>query len=178
MKTISLIIIIAVCFTLSFCSGCLNQQTAQPAVTQGLPTPAPSAAPTSPPATQQPAPSVTTSPPTALQTVTDSLPAEITVLPPATAVDIGIDKDRVYNTITVTFIGGPGQVLVKNVLVRVTGSDGAVEQKNIPVTNNQVSNGASVEMTGTHGPDRVEVFATMGGVVYKLKDEIMSYTYY
>jgi len=100
------------------------------------------------------------------------------VLPPATAIDIGIDKDRVYNTITVTFIGGPGQVLVKNVLVRVTGSDGTVEQKNIPVSNNQVSTGASVEMKGTHGSDRVQVFVTMGGVVYKIKDENMSYTYY
>ena len=77
-----------------------------------------------------------------------------------------------------TFTGGPGQVLVKNVLVRVTASDGTVEQKNIPVKNNQVATGASVEMTGSHGPDRVEVFVTMGGVVYKIKDEIMSYTYY
>ena len=67
---------------------------------------------------------------------------------------------------------------MKNVLVRVTGSDGTVEQKNIPVNNNQVATGASVEMTGSHGPDRVEVFVTMGGVVYKIKDEIMSYTYY
>ena len=59
-----------------------------------------------------------------------------------------------------TFLGGPGQVLVKNILVRVTTSDGRVEQKNIPI-GNQVSTGASVDMKGTQGPDRVEVFVNV-----------------
>ena len=51
MKKISCITIIAACFTLLFCSGCLSQQTAQPAVTQVVTIPATSAAPTSLPAT-------------------------------------------------------------------------------------------------------------------------------
>ena len=76
-----------------------------------------------------------------------------------------------------TFIGGPGQVIVKNILVRVTTSDGRVEQKNILI-GNQVSTGASVDMKGTRGSDRVEVFVTLGGVMYKLKDENMTYAYY
>ena len=129
------------------------------------------------PPVSTPATIATTIPSTTQQTVDDSLPQQVTILPPTNEVDIGIEKDRVYNTITVTFIGGRGQVLVKNVLVRITTSDGETELKNIPI-GDQVSTGASVDMKGTRGPDRVEVFVNLGGVMYKLKDENMTYAYY
>ena len=96
----------------------------------------------------------------------------------ATAVDIGIDKDRVYNTITVTFVGGPGQALVSNILVRVTTSEGLVQQKNFPTNAAGIGTGASVDLTGTKGSDRVEVFVTQGGVMYKLRDENVTHFYY
>ena len=76
-----------------------------------------------------------------------------------------------------TFIGGHGQVLVKDILVRVTKSDGTVEENNIPV-GNQVARGAFVDIKGTQGSDRVEVFATLGGITYKVKDENMVYARY
>ena len=169
MKNICTIAVIAACITLMFCSGCLSQQMAQSPATQGETMQATT--------TTQPVQVVTTIQPTAQQPVTDPLPQEVTALPPANAIDIGIEKDRVYNTITVTFIGGPGQVLVKNILVRVTTPDGIVQQKNIPI-GNQVSTGASVDIKGTQGSDRVEVFVTLGGVTYKFKDVNMSYAYY
>lgn len=177
MKKISPILIIAAFISLILCSGCLNQQPVPPTPTQSMTgTATPASLVTSVPATTlQPAvPSVIQ---TAQQTTPDPFPQKVTNLPPSIAVDIGIIKDRVYNTITVTFIGGPGQVLVKNILVRVTTPDGVVEQKNIPV-GNQVSTGASVDMKGTRGSDRVEVFVTIGGVMYKLRDENLSYAYY
>jgi hypothetical protein len=177
MKVISTIIIIAACITLLFCSGCVIQQIAESPVTQGVTTPATPAVSVTPLPVTQPVLTVTTIPPTAQQTVADSLPRNVTAPPSANAVNIGITKDRVYNTITVTFEGGPGQVLVKNILLRVTTSDGIVEQKNIPIVN-QVSNGASVDFKGTQGSDRVEVFVNLGGVMYKLKDENMTYAYY
>ena len=177
MKIISTIVIIAAFITLIFCSGCISQQTVQSPGTQGVTIPeTPVTSVTSLPATL---PVLTTKsiPEPAEQTVIDTLPQNVTALSPANAVDVGIEKDRVYNTITVTFIGGPGQVIVKNILVRVTTSDGRVEQKNIQI-GNQVSTGASVDMKGTRGSDRVEVFVTLGGVIYKLKDENMTYAYY
>ncbi len=174
MKVISTIVIIAACIILIFSSGCLSQNITPSPVTQGVPIPTtPATAVTSLPATLL----VQTGIPTAQQTVNDPFPQNVTDLPSANAIDIGIEKDRVYNTITVTFIGGPGQVLVKNILVRVTTSDGNVEQKNILI-GNQVSTGASVDMKGTQGSDRVEVFVTLGGIMYKLKDENMVYGYY
>ena len=177
MKVISTILIIGAVITLLFCSGCLSQQTPQSTVPQGVTTPVtPGASITTLPGTP-PLLTVTAIPPTAQQSETDPLPQKVTYLPAANAIDIGVEKDRVYNTITVTFLGGLGQVLVKNILVRVTTSDGRVEQKNIPI-GNQVSTGASVDMKGTQGPDRVEVFVNVAGVMYKLKDENMTYAYY
>jgi hypothetical protein len=177
MKSIPVIIIIAACIALLSCSGCLSQQTTQVPVTQVATTQATPATLVTPPQSTQPSLTVTAIPATAQKTVADSLPQEVAILSPDYAVDIGIDKDRVYNTITVTFNGGRGQVLVKNILVRVTTSDGITEQKYLPV-GNQVAIGSSIDMKGSHGPDRVEVFVTLGGVTYKVKDENMTFAYY
>ncbi|MEI6292338.1 MAG: hypothetical protein WCP36_01555 [Methanomicrobiales archaeon] len=177
MKIIPVIIVIAAFIALFSCSGCLSQQPTQSPVTQGTTTQATTAVSITSPTVTQPLPTGTPVPPTAQQTVTDTLPREVTVLPPDYAIDIGIDKDRVYSTITVTFIGGRGQVLVKDILVRVTTSDGGVEQKSFPI-GDQVSIGSSVDMKGSKGSDRVEVFATLGGITYKVKDENMTYAYY
>jgi hypothetical protein len=176
MKEISVILVIAACITLIFCSGCTSQQATPAPATQAVTiTETPIATITSLPPTQ-PVSTVTTTRATAQQTI-DPLPKDVADLPPAYAVDIGIDKDRVYNTITVSFTGGRGQVLVKDILVRVTKSDGTVEEKNIPV-GNQVATGASVDIKGTQGSDRVEVFVTLGGITYKVKDENMVYARY
>jgi len=177
MKIIPVIIIITAFIALFSCSGCLSQQPTPSPVTQGIPTPATTAASITSPTVTPPVPTGTPVPPTAPQTVTDTLPQEVTILPPDYTIDIGIDKDRVYSTITVTFTGGRGQVLVKDILVRVTTSDGVVEQKRFPI-GNQVSIGSSVDMKGSKGSDRVEVFATLGGITYKVKDENMTYAYY
>jgi hypothetical protein len=177
MKTSAAISLFIACLMLIFCSGCVNQPTVQPPVTQAVTVPGTPAASITVPLTSVPDSTTPLRPAKPEPAATDSLPQKVTTLPPATAVDIGIVKDRVYNTITVTFIGGPGQVLVNNVHVRVTTSDGAVEEKNIP-SEGQVPTGASIDMTGTKGSDRVEVFVTMGGITYKLKDENMTYTYY
>lgn len=159
-----------------FFSGCTNQQATPAPATQAVTIPATPAVTITSLTPTQPISTVTTTRPTAQQTI-DPLPQDVTALPPAYAVDIGIEKDRVYNTITVTFTGGRGQVLVKDILVRVTKSDGTVEEKKIPV-GNQVATGASVDIKGTQGSDRVEVFATLGGITYKVKDENMVYARY
>lgn len=118
MNIISTIVIISDCIILTFCPGCLSQQTAPSPVTQGVPIPAtPATSGTSVPVTLplliRPA---TTS--AAQLSGNNTLYQNVTGMPFANAIDIGVEKDHVYNMITETFIGGPGQVLVRNVLVR------------------------------------------------------------
>jgi hypothetical protein len=172
MKRNSLPLLILACIALLFIAGCTSQP-------QPVNSPAGTAAITATPVTsvpvpsQVPATSVTTVPPT----TADTLPKEVSQPPSQYAVDIGIVKDRVYSTITVTFLGGPGQIFVKEVLVRVTRPDGVVEQKQIPIQG-QIATGTSVDLPGTKGSDRVEVFATINGVLYKVRDENAVYAVY
>ena len=177
MKTVTPIILSLLCIALLITAGCTGGQTPQPGKTS-TPVETPVTLVTTSPPTPSPAPSVVTPSVAATTQETDPYPREITYLPPATAVDIGIDKDRVYNTITVTFIGGPGQALVSNILVRVTTSEGLVQQKNFPVNAAGIGTGASIDLKGTRGSDRVEVFVTQGGVIYKLRDENVTHFYY
>jgi len=177
MKTVPPIILSLLCIALLFMAGCTGGQAPQPGKT---PTPVETtiAMVTTSPPTPSPAPTGVTPSVTPAAQETDPYPKDLTYLPPATSVDIGIDKDRVYNTITVTFIGGPGQALVSNILVRVTTSEGLVQQKNLPVNAAGIGTGASVDLKGTRGSDRVEVFVTQGGVMYKLRDENVTHFYY
>ena len=156
-------------------TGCVNQpQAGNPTVT---------ASATDNPATTQPlvtpSPGETTPASTEVSTTVpvDSLPTDITLPPPRFATDIRIDKDRVYSTITVTFVGGPGQVFVRDILVRVTRADGLKEIAHIPFKD-QVPVGASVDLPGTKGSDRVEVYVTINGITYKIRDENAVYEQY
>ncbi|HVP94729.1 MAG TPA: hypothetical protein VMS89_06095 [Methanoregulaceae archaeon] len=166
-------ILVLACIVLIFTTGCLNQQQVQPPATQVTTssTIVPPSGIVTPPAMETTAVQVITTVPT------DALPADVTQPPPPYAVDIRIDKDRVYSTITVTFVGGPGQIFVKNILVRVTRSDGLKEMKEIPFEG-QIPVGASVDLAGTKGSDRVEVYATINGVTYKVRDVNAVYEQY
>jgi hypothetical protein len=174
MKTTICIVPVLVCIGLLLTAGCVNQPQdgklpASPVATVSGAAPGP-AVPT--PIETAPAPTqVITAVPT------DSLPTDLTQPPPQYAVDIRIDKDRVYSTITVTFVGGSGQIFVKKVLVRVTRSDGLKQEKEIPFKG-QIPGGASVDLAGTKGSDRVEVYVTINGVIYKIRDENAVYEQY
>ena len=170
-------------------AGCVNQpqagnQASAPAATNPA-NETPSAAQTSiapasgSPPSSMPSTGETTSAPAQVSATVaaDSLPTDITLPPARFATDIRIDKDRVYSGITVTFVGGAGQVFVRDILVRVTRSDGLKEEAHIPFEN-QVPVGASVALPGTKGSDRVEVYVTINGVIYKVRDENAVYEVY
>ncbi len=123
-----------------------------------------------PPSTTMPTTVPTTAAPVTPVTTVTPRPMVTDSVPPQYSIDVSIDKDRVYNTITVTFNGGPGQVFVQRIQATVTSADGAVTTKDIPFTG-QISGGASVQFEGTKGQDRVEVYATINGQTYKIKDE-------
>jgi hypothetical protein len=173
MKPVIYSVLILACIALLFTMGCTGQQQSNPTVTPTATTPGP----TQVPATISAKETRVTSAPVTGAVPADTLPAEVSQPPDRYAIDVKIDKDRVYSTITVTFIGGPGQVLVNNILVRVNRSDGVKEEKEIPFTG-QIPTGASVNLPGTKGSDQVEVYATINGVVYKLKDQNMVYEQY
>jgi len=170
-------------------AGCINQpqagnQATAPTATAPL-TESPSAAQTlvapssgTPPSSVQSTGGNSPDPAQVSTTVpVESLPTDITLPPARFATDIRIDKDRVYSKITVTFVGGPGQVFVRDILVRVTRSDGLKEEAHIPFEN-QVPVGGSVDLAGTKGSDRVEVYVTINGVIYKIRDENAVYEVY
>jgi len=88
--------------------------------------------------------------------------------PPADlAVSISVDKDQIYYTITVTFNGGAGQSLVKEMQVRFVSSDGKEEIK--PLSSRK---GDSVEFKGTNQDDRIQVAVWyMTGASYLIYDK-------
>ena len=175
-------------------AGCINQPQAGnqapataanapvtefPSAAQTMVVPSPVSPPSSVPSSSVPSTGGTSPAPAQVSATVpvDSLPTDITLPPTRFATDIRIDKDRAYSTITVTFVGGAGQVFVRDILVRVTRSDGLKEEAHIPFEN-QVPVGASVDLPGTKGSDRVEVYVTINGVIYKVRDENAVYEVY
>jgi PBP1b-binding outer membrane lipoprotein LpoB len=148
---------IAVCAVLFIVIAALAAGCMQPAPTQQ--TPAPEAtAPTAGPA--------------AATTVATVEP--FGTVPSAQQVEFTLIKDRVYGTITLTFVGGPGQVVLQKVWMKVSRSDGQVITDTMVFRNrNQVSKGDTLEMEGTRGVDRAEVFVTLSGTDYKVMDRTL-----
>lgn len=93
-------------------------------------------------------------------------------LPPGQNVEIQVnEKDPIYATITVIFAGGKGQIAVKDILVRVTTSDGQVTEKHLAP-----QKGSEVVFQGTRGDDRLEVIVTLNtGATYTIIDRIIPY---
>ena len=93
-------------------------------------------------------------------------------LPPSELmVAVSVEKNPIYNTITVRFDGGRGQDLVRYAIARVTFSDGSTDQKELmPTTGN------TVFFEGTEGMDVVEVFVSyMNGESYKILNEAVGF---
>jgi hypothetical protein len=120
---------------------------------------------------------VTTVPPTVQTTEAPTLTVPPTVvtsepvrsLPPEQAVNLVLTKDRPTSEIHLLYQGGPGDVLVSKILMRVYAEDGSYKeyvmsnaQKPIP--------GDEIVAPGTRNPDRCEVFVVSSGVRYKVID--------
>ena len=87
--------------------------------------------------------------------------------PPDIMVSVSVEKDPIYNTISVRFDGGRGQNVVRSVTARVTFSDGRTDQKEL-----MPRSGNTVTFEGTGGMDIVEVVVSyMSGESYKVLSE-------
>jgi hypothetical protein len=112
----------------------------------------------------------TTAPPVLTPTLTVPTPEPTQTLPPGQGVTLQVNqKDPIYDTITVVFAGGEGQIAVTNILVKVTLSDGRTETKQLPPVK-----GDEVTFQGTRGTDRVEAWVTLNtGKTYKTVDTLL-----
>jgi hypothetical protein len=123
---------------------------------------------------------VTTQPPaTSTATVTVvSTPLAVETLPAEQAVDIVVYKQRPDATIHLVYNGGMGEIFVQNVMMRVTGSDGQVNERYLNDGTRKPRRGDELVMDGTRGTDRVAVFLTSAGKTYKIYDEPLANPYY
>jgi hypothetical protein len=123
---------------------------------------------------------VPTQPPTtSTATVTVvSTPFAVETLPAEQAVDIVVYKQRPDATIHLVYNGGMGEIFVQNVMMRVTRSDGQVNEQYLNDGTRKPRRGDELVMDGTRGTDRVAVFLTSAGKTYKIYDEPLANPYY
>jgi len=124
---------------------------------------------------------VVTTQPSATSTATVtvvSTPLAVETLPVEQAVDIVVYKQRPDATIHLVYNGGMGEIFVQNVMMRVTGSDGQVNERYLNEGTRKPRRGDELVMDGTRGTDRVAVFLTSAGKTYKIYDEPLANPYY
>jgi hypothetical protein len=124
--------------------------------------------PKTPPATTIPTTEIPTPTPTAV--VTTATPEPLRTLPSEQEVDLQLSKDRTYSDITLHYNGGKGLMFVQKIMMRVTRSDGTVEEQYM-ADGKKPQQGGEIVIRGTRGSDRCEVYVTSAGTVYKAKDE-------
>jgi len=134
------------------------------------------------PSTQATTPVPTTAEPTTQQTVatpevTPTLGYIAGSIPTQYEVIVEVDRNRVATNplITATFRGGKGINFISTMEVVVSRSDGQVISKiqEKPQVNSKV------EIMGTQGTDRVEIFVTLvNGDRYRIKDESLAFRSY
>jgi hypothetical protein len=107
-----------------------------------------------------------------------STPLAVETLPGEQFVDIQVEKQRPDATIHLVYNGGKGEIFVQNIMMRVTRSDGQVEEKYLNDGNRKPRRGDELVMQGSRGTDQVVVFLTSAGKTYKIYDESLALPYY
>jgi len=163
MKSTMILLVMAVLVLCALSAGCTS-----PTQTE-INTPAPTVAPTTVPTSLQ-----TTS--TSVKVV--STPVAVETLPPEQEVDVQVYKQRPDATIHLTYNGGTGEIFVQNIMMRVTRSDGQVNEQYLNDGTRKPRRGDELVMEGTRGTDQVAVFLTSAGKTYKIIDEPYADPYY
>jgi len=122
---------------------------------------------------------VPTSPP---QIPTTDVPAILTPLPVETlpeeqSVELVLSKQRPDSSIHLLYNGGKGEVSVKNIMMKVTLSNGQVVQQYMNDGNRKPRRGDELIIEGTRGKDFVQVYLTSAGRTYKVKEESLVLSY-
>jgi hypothetical protein len=91
-------------------------------------------------------------------------------LPSNLMVALVLSKDRPTSQIHLLYNGGPGEIFVQNVTLKVTRSDGTVTTQ-VMDGGLQPKIGDELIVTGTRTGDRCEVWVATAGNVYKVIDK-------
>jgi len=133
-------------------------------------------APTTPAPSSLPATAVTTIPvterPTLIVTTASSVPTTepVLTLPAERQVNLVLTKDRPTSEIHLLFQGGPGEIYITRVMMRVYTSETAY-QEYIMSHGSKPIPGDEIVAPGTRSGDRCEVFVISAGSRYKVIDE-------
>jgi hypothetical protein len=121
-----------------------------------------------------------TPPPTTSTSVATvvSTPVAVETLPSEQYVNINVEKQRPDATVHLVYNGGKGEIFVQNIMMRVTRSDGQVDEKYLNDGTRKPRRGDELVMDGTRGSDKVVVFLTSAGKTYKIFDESIALPYY
>jgi hypothetical protein len=127
------------------------------------------------PSAETPTPLPTATPTTEITQVVK--PVAVETLPQEQFVDVRISKERPDASIHVLYNGGKGEVFLQSILVVVTRSDGQVIEQYMNDNTRKPRRGDELVVQGTRGSDRVQIYLTSAGKVYKFIDEpiILSY---
>jgi len=120
-----------------------------------------------------PAPPPTTTSPSTSTVV--STPQSVETLPYEQNVNIQIEKQRPDASIHLIYTGGTGEDNAQNIMMRVTRSDGTVEEKYLNDGIRRPRPYDELVMDGTRGIDQVAVFFTSAGKTYKIFDKPLAY---
>jgi hypothetical protein len=107
-----------------------------------------------------------------------STPVAVETLPAGQNVNIHIEKQRPDATIHLLYNGGEGEMFVQNIMIRVTRSDGQVEEQYLNDKTRKPRRGDELVMAGTRGTDQVVVFLTSSGKTYRIFDKPLVLPYY
>jgi len=107
-----------------------------------------------------------------------STPVAVETLPPGQYVNIQVEKQRPDASIHLLYNGGEGEVFVQNIMMRVTRSDGQVEEQYLNDGARKPRRGDELVMAGTRGSDQVVVFLTSSGKTYRIFDKPIELPYY
>ncbi len=107
-----------------------------------------------------------------------STPVAVETLPAGQNVDIQVEKQRPDATIHLLYNGGEGEMFVQNIMMRVTRSDGQVEEQYLNDGTRKPRRGDELVMAGTRGSDQVVVFLTSAGKTYRIFDKPLVLPYY
>jgi hypothetical protein len=104
-----------------------------------------------------------------------STPQSVETLPYEKNVGIQVEKQRPDASIHLIYNGGLGEDNVQNIMVRVTRSDGKVEEKYLNDGTRRPRPYDEMVIDGTRGVDQVAVFITSAGRTYKVFDKPLAY---
>jgi len=104
-----------------------------------------------------------------------STPQSVETLPYEQNVGIQVEKQRPDATIHLIYTGGIGADNAQNIMMRVTRSDGTVEEKYLNDGTRRPRLNDELVIDGTRGIDQVAVFLTSAGKTYKILDKPLAY---